>query len=198
MASARPRAVVFDLDEALLDRRRAWQYALEEAVIGVTGRRVDSAPLVDEYLRRPGSHVLAIVVDDRDHASRCQALCAELFQRSAMKRLLVHDGIGMALDRLRGERIEMGAVSREPHAVALKQAESTGLDRFLAVLAPTPPGAAWEPATRFADCLAYLGRDPAEAAFVSPDTDDRAGVEGTGAGVFATVAEVWGAISRKR
>jgi hypothetical protein len=78
--------VVFDLDEALLDRRRAWQYALEEAVIGVTGRRVDSAPLVGEYLRRPWSHVLAIVVENRDHAARCETLCAELYQRSAMKR----------------------------------------------------------------------------------------------------------------
>jgi hypothetical protein len=104
----------------------------------------------------------------------------------------------MALDRLRGERIEMGAVSREPHALALKQAESTGLDRFLAVLAPTPPGVPWDPAARFADCLAYLGRAPAETAFVSPDAQDRSTVEGMGARIFATVAEVGGAISGKR
>ena len=158
----------------------------------------ECAELVDEYLRRPWSHVLAIVVEDREQAARCEALCAEMYQRSAMKRLLVHEGIGMALDRLRGERIEMGAVSREPHAIALKQAESTGLDRFLAVLAPTPPGAPWDAAARFADCLAYLGRDAAQTAFVSPDADDRASVEGTGARIFVVVAEVEGAISGKR
>jgi phosphoglycolate phosphatase-like HAD superfamily hydrolase len=198
MPGARPRAVIFDLDEALLDRRRAWQYALEEAVIAVTGRRVAASPLVDEYRQRPWAHALAIVVDDRGQLPRCEALCVELFQRSAMKRLLVHEGTGMALDRLRGDRIEMGAISREPHAVAVKQAESTGLDRFLAVLAPTPAGAAWDPTARFAECLTYLRRTAPETAFVSPDAADRAIVEGTGAPVLATVAEVERAIGNRQ
>ena len=114
------RAVVFDLDDALLDRRPAWRYALEEAAISVTGRRVDARPLEDEYHRRPWRHAAAILLPDRGEAERAAELADQMFRRSALKRLLVHEGIGMALDHLRAARIEMGGISREAHALAIR------------------------------------------------------------------------------
>jgi hypothetical protein len=103
-----------------------------------------------------------------------------MYGRSALKKLLVHDGIGMALDRLRGDRIEMGAISREPHAMALKQVQSTGLDRFLSVLSATPVDAPWDPAARVAECLAFLERAATQSAFVSGEGDDLAAVGSAG------------------
>jgi beta-phosphoglucomutase-like phosphatase (HAD superfamily) len=167
-----PRAVILDLDEALLDSRRAWQYTLEEALVSVTGRRMDVSGLVEEYRRRPWREALSIVIPDARDRQRCETLCGLLYERSGMKKLLVHDGIGMALDELRGRRIEIGAVSRQAHAVAIRQIESTGLERFLSVLAATPAGERWEAPARVQQCLAFLERTPQEAAFVSPDSYD--------------------------
>jgi len=166
-----PRAVIFDLDETLLDRRCAWQYALEQAIAVACGRRVDASALVEEYRLRPWRHALSIVVDSPADRLRCEPLCAQMFERSALKRLLVHEGIGMALDALRGESVEVGAISREPHALALKQVQSTGLDRFLAVLAPSSGGES-DVHDRIARCLAFLERQPGECAFVSGDGHD--------------------------
>ena len=153
-------------------RGPAWRYAVEEAVASVTGRRIDAAPLVDEYRLRPWRHALSIVLDDARQVSACEALCPEMFQRSAMKRLLVPEGLGMALDTLRGERIEMGAISREPHTTALRQIQSTGLDRFLSVLAATPVGEGWDVAQRLATCQAFLECPASLCAFVSGEPID--------------------------
>ena len=180
-----PRAVVFDLDEVLLDSRRAWQYAVEEAIASVCARRVDARPLADEYCRRPWSHALAVLVDDPRQRDRCEQLCGEIFDRSAMKRLLVHDGIGMGLDNLRVRRIEVGAISRRPHAIALKQCQSTGLDRFLSVLSATPEKDRWDPNQRFSDCLLFLGYEPSACAFVSGGGADLKAIEPHGSRCFA-------------
>ncbi|MCC6386505.1 MAG: HAD hydrolase-like protein [Dehalococcoidia bacterium] len=168
------RAIVFDLDQVLLARETAWRYAIEEAVIAVTGRRVDARALAAEYHLRPWRHALSILVSDAEEGARCETLCVEMFRRSAMKKLLVHEGIGMALDAVRGERVEMGAISREPHVVALRQVQSTGLDRFIAVLSATPEGQPWQPGERIADCLAFLQTEPARAAYVASDRFDLA------------------------
>src|SRR6185312_5356030 len=130
-----PKAVIFDLDEALLDQRRAWQYAVEESVAMVCNRRIDASRLVAEYRGRPWGHALAVVVDEPAERLRCCELCVTVFERSGLKRLLVHEGIGMGLDAVRAAHVEMGAISRSRHNLALKQVQSTGLDRFLAVLA---------------------------------------------------------------
>jgi len=162
-----PKAVIFDLDETLIDSRRAWEYALEEAVLAVTGRRIDSRPLAEHYRRRPWPDAVAIVVSGSTGQERVADLAAEMFTRSALKRLLVHEGIGMALDVLRGDAIEVGAISRFPHRLALLQAQSTGLDRFLAVLAATPAGERFDQASRLDSCRAFLGYPPQQCAFVS-------------------------------
>ena len=175
------RAIIFDLDEALLLRSEAWRYAVEEAVVSVTGQRIDARPLCAEYRTRPWRHALSIVLSDLEQIGRCEALCTEMFQRSCMKKLLVHDGIGVALDSLRGLGVEMGAISHEPHALAIKQVQSTGLDRFLSVLSTTPEGSHWDPAERFADCLAFLERDASQCAFVAPAAADLRAVEAAGA-----------------
>lgn len=177
----RLRAIIFDLDETLLAREAAWRHALEEALIVVCGERIDTGPLADEYRLRPWRHALSVVLRDRSQIDTCEALCRELFSRSAMKKLLVHEGLGMALDVLRGARVEMGAISREPHGVALKQVQSTGLDRFLAVLSAQPEGEAWDPLARFEECRQFL-EYPAEAcAFVSHDAGDLRAVSREGA-----------------
>lgn len=173
------RAVIFDLDETLLVRSGAWAYALEEAVAAVTGRRIDTRPLAPEYRHRPWRDAAMVVASPPDAAAITE-LAEQFFRRSAMKRLLVHEGLGMALDGLRGARIETGAVSREPHAVALRQVESTGLDRFLAVLTPTPAGVGWDVTARVRQCLAYLEREAAAAVFVSGDEADLASVKAAG------------------
>jgi phosphoglycolate phosphatase-like HAD superfamily hydrolase len=174
------RAVIFDLDRVLLDARPAWRYTVEEAVVMATGRRIDASPLIDEYLHRPWAHALAILLDSAEERARCEDLCARITERSGMKRLLVHEGIGMGLDAVRAGRIEMGAISRAPHAIALKQAQSTGLDRFLSVLSATPTGEPWRPAERIAHCLRFLEREPAACAFVGTDDHDLAEAETAG------------------
>ena len=161
-----PKAIIFDLDEVLLDTRRAWQYAIEESVAMVCNRRVNAEPLVAEYRGRPWQHALTVLVETPAERQRCAELCVTVFERSAMKRLLVHEGSGMGLDALRAGRIEMGAISRRRHSLALKQVQSTGLDRFLAVLSATPEGEPWLPGARVTDCLRFLEREPGECLFV--------------------------------
>lgn len=180
-----PRAIIFDLDEVLLDSRRAWQYAVEESITSVCARRIDAGLLADEYRRRPLRHPLAVLVSDPAQLDRCEQLCREIFYRSGMKRLLVHDGISMALDRLRARRVEAGAISREPHAVALKQIQSTGLDRFLSVLAATPEHEPWDPGERFAHCLAFLGYDPSACVYISAEPADMEAIKPTGCSCLA-------------
>ncbi|MFN0095419.1 MAG: HAD family hydrolase [Dehalococcoidia bacterium] len=185
----RLKAIVFDLDVVLLDRSRAWANTLEQAVLLTTGARIDARALIAEYVNRPWRHALGVVLADLSQRDAAEARCRELFARSAMKHLLVHEGIGMALDRLRGARVEMGAISREPHRLALSQIESTGLDRFLTMLAPTPAGERWHPEQRVRDCLSYFDRPASVAAFVSADVHELAAVSKAGLeGAFAAWA----------
>ncbi|HKS92269.1 MAG TPA: HAD hydrolase-like protein [Tepidiformaceae bacterium] len=179
-ASATIKAVVFDLDEVLLDRGRAWQYALEEGVAMVCGCRIDGGPLVSEYSHRPWRHAVTVVVPDVVAREACEAACARIYQRGAQKRLLVHDGVGMGLDWIRSAQLAMGAVSREPHAVALKQLQSTGLDRFMTVLSPTPAGQDWDSGARVGECISYLRREACEVAFVSAEELDLEAAEQLG------------------
>jgi len=166
MTSRQARAIVLDLDTAVIDRRRAWQYAVEEAVLSVTGERATAAALVDEYHTRSFGDAVSILVRDPALRERCANVADQFFRRSALKRLLVFDGIGMALDRMRGERVEIGGITREPHRDALRQIESTGVDRFLTVLSPTNTGP-WNPVERFQECIAYMGRLPGDTVFFS-------------------------------
>lgn len=165
------RAVIFDLDEALLVRAPAWIYAIEEGVLSSTGSRVDARPLAGEYRSRPFEHALGVLIS-RDFTAECAELCAEIYNRSAMKKVLVHEGLGMALDVLRGLRIEAGAISREPHALARKQIESTGLDRFIAALSCTPAGEGWNPGARVSDCVRFFEQPVGRCLFVSHDGHD--------------------------
>lgn len=171
-----PRAIIFDLDRCLIDSRNAWRYCIEESIAAATGQRPNAADLVEEYHIRPWRDALRILTDSPETTARCEGLCETMFERSAMKKLLVHEGIGMALDALRGERIELGAISRLPHAKAVKQVQSTGLDRFLAVLSATPVGEPWRPVERAVPCLSFLEATPVESAFVSGDAADLATV----------------------
>ena len=180
----RPRLVVFDFDRALIDPRVAWRYCVEESVMMVTGERPRIEPLVEEYHLRPWRQALSIVVGDGAAVSRCEELCEQMFLRSAMKRLLVHEGIGMALDALRAERIDMAGISRLPNSLAVKQSQSTGMDRFLAIVSGTGEGERWSPGERFAECLRLLESAPEEAAFIGFDVSDRREVGRSGAQVF--------------
>ncbi|MBI2765057.1 MAG: HAD family hydrolase [Chloroflexi bacterium] len=175
------RAVIFDLDETLLARTGAWSYAIEESIVAVTGRRLAARELAAEYHSRPWRHALAVLLDDQAAMDRCEALCCEMFQRSAMKRLLVHEGMGMALDHVRAERVEMGAISREPHVLARRQIESTGLERFIAVLSATPQGVRWDVSARMAECQSFLECDAKRVAYVSGDGYDLRAAETAGA-----------------
>lgn len=185
-----PRALLFDLDRCLIDSRNAWRYCIEESIAAARGTRVDASSLVDEYHTRPWRDALSILATSAEEERRCAELCAIMFERSAMKRLLVHEGVGMALDSLRGQRIELGAISRLHHGLAVKQVQSTGLDRFLAVVATTPLGEPWDPAARISQCLTFLEADPARAALISGDTLDRAAAERQG---LRTYSAAWAA-----
>lgn len=167
-----PRAIIFDLDRCLIDPRKAWRYCIEEAIAAAAGRRVDASDLVEEYHTRPWRDALGVLAEAGER-ERLEDLCTTMFERSAMKKLLVHEGVGMALDALRGERIELGAISRLPHGVAVKQVQSTGLDRFLAVVATTPPAERWDPGARIVQCLAFLEAEARRSAFVSGERRDR-------------------------
>lgn len=190
-----PRAVIFDLDRCLIDSRNAWRYCIEESIAAALGRRTDASALVEEYHIRPWRDALGILTDPAE-SNRCVDLCDTMFARSAMKKLLVHEGVGMALDALRTERIELGAISRLPHGLAVKQVQSTGLDRFLAVVATTPASERWDPCARINQCLAFLEAAAPGAAFVSGDAHDRDDAGRTGvrpyAAAWAPAAEVDG------
>lgn len=177
---ARPKAIVFDLDEVLIDARPAWLYALEESVVSVSGRRENFRPLVTEYRRRPLRDVLAMLLPQPAERDRCETLFATMYGRSAMKKLLVHEGVGMALDQLRSLRVEMAAITRLHHGMAMRQLESTGLDRFFSVLSPTPQGERWDPAARAKECLGYLEYTPASCLFISGEGRDLASVGALG------------------
>lgn len=167
------KAVIFDLDSALIDSRQAWRYAVEEAIAATCGRRIDVGPLMREYHLRPWIHVLSVLLPDRAERERCETICIEISRRSGLKKLLVHEGIGMALDSLRAGSIEVGAITRHQHSLALKQAQSTGLDRFFAILAATPVNELYDPAARLGQCTAFLERGPTDCTLVSADPDDR-------------------------
>ena len=186
------RAVIFDLDETLIDSRPAWRYTFEETLMSVCNRRIDAQPLVDEYHRRPWRDSLAIVLDEPQDRRHGQELCERIAVRSAMKRLLVFEGVGMALDEIRAARIEIGAVSRLSHAIALKQAQATGLDRFLTVLLATPAGERWDPHARAAECLAWLARPPRECLFVGAEPRD---LEAMRAAAMDTVRATWAPVA---
>ena len=173
--------LVFDLDRVLLDGRRAWVYTLEQAILAACGRRLAVDPLLAEYGERPWRHALAVLLGDEAERRRCESLCEEIARRSALKQLLVHEGIGMALDGVRAAWVEMGAISREPHAVALKQVEATGLERFLTVLAATPPGTTWDAPARFEECRGYMGVALERCLFVSAAADDLRAIGARGA-----------------
>lgn len=179
-----PRAIVFDLDRCLIDPRAAWRYCIEESIAAASGRRVSALDLVDEYHQRPWSQALGVLLDTAEAVARCEELSQQMFERSAMKKLLVHEGVGMALDALRAERIELGAISRLPHATAVKQVQSTGLDRFLAVLSATPGNERWQPRLRFEHCIAFLEAPLSESAFVSGEGADLRDLGRLGAAVF--------------
>ncbi len=89
-----PKAVIFDLDAAVIDSRPAWKYALEEAVMMATGERIDATDLAEGFEWRPWEHVVPIVVQDRERQARCLELCERYYRRSALKWLLVFDGDG--------------------------------------------------------------------------------------------------------
>lgn len=128
---------------------------------------------------------MAVLVDRSDE-ERCAALAGSLLERSALKRLLVHEGVGMALDALRGDAIEVGAVSRAPHALARRHIDSTGIDRFVAVLSATPPGAPFDFAERARDCLAFLCYAPGHC--VAVVTTARDAVAARSAGLHVVTA----------
>lgn len=179
------RAVLFDLDTVLIDNEAAWRYTIEEAVASVSGRRISAQPLAEAYRRRPWRHALEVVLQDRAEIERCEQLCEVMTLRSSMKRLMVYEGTGMALDALRGSRIEMGVITRAEHSLALKQIQSTGLDRFLSVLAPTKQGERWDPAERLADCLRFIEQPAHACAFIAADRLDLAAGSAAGFHCFA-------------
>ena len=180
----RQRLAVFDLDEVLIDSRRAWQYAIEESVAALCGRRIAAAALVSEYRRRPWAHALSILVDEAELRARAADLAQEMYERSALKRLLVHEGIGMGLDRVRSHRIEVGAITRLPHGFALKQVQSTGLDRFITVLAATPDREPWAPHARITQCRTFTEHNPNEVDYIADDPADLAQASTHGARPF--------------
>jgi phosphoglycolate phosphatase-like HAD superfamily hydrolase len=147
--------------------------------------------LYDEYHTRPVGDALSVLVPDFARRDRCAAMFARMSQRSAMKRLLIFDGLGMALDELRGMRIDVGAISRNPHALARKQIESTGIDRFLAVLEATGDGECWDAAKLVRRAAAYLETNERRALYVGIEADvgqlEAAGLPAIHAG-WATIA----------
>ncbi|GIW13365.1 MAG: hypothetical protein KatS3mg062_0804 [Tepidiforma sp.] len=184
----RPRLVVFDLDRALVDSRPAFAYTIEEAVAAVTGRRLSARDLADAYHTRPWRDALRVLLDDPRQRDAAEALCLQYAERSALKRLLVFEGIGMALDELRAEQIDMAAITRLPYPLARKHIESTGLDRFLAVV--IPPAAAFDPAAQLAECYRLLETDPAGSAFVGPGRIERQAAQRAGAIAFVSAWSV--------
>jgi phosphoglycolate phosphatase-like HAD superfamily hydrolase len=175
-----PRLVIFDLDRAIIDARPAFAYAIEEAIAAVTGRRISARELADAYHARPWRDALRILLDDPRERDAAEDLCLQYAARSALKRLLVFEGVGMALDALRAAQIDMAAITRHPYQLARKQIESTGLDRFFALVVPPPEGR-FDPLAQLGECFRLLETAPAESALVAPGRFERTAAERAGA-----------------
>jgi beta-phosphoglucomutase-like phosphatase (HAD superfamily) len=176
----RPRLVIFDLDRSLIDARPAFCYAVEEAVAAVTGRRVSARELADAYHTRPWRDALQVLLDDPRQRDAAEDLCLQYAQRSALKRLLVFEGVGMSLDELRAEQIDMAAITRHPYRLARKQVESTGLDRFFSLVVP-PPAGRFDPAAQLAECFRLLETAPDQSAVIAPGRPERQAARRAGA-----------------
>lgn len=154
----------------MVDARRAWAFALQQAVAAVTGERIDAEPLATEYHRRPWRHAVAVVVRDPEQALAVERLCDTFFRSSALKHLRVYEGLPRQLDRFRERRVEVAAITRLPHELARRQIETLGLDRFFAVLAATEPESF--PESALASCQRFLGVAPERLLAVCGDRID--------------------------
>jgi phosphoserine phosphatase len=162
------RGAVFDLDEVLLNKRAAWAYTVEQALLSVAGRRTEPMALADEYRHRPWRDALLVLEPDREHVAAAAALCGKLWLRSALKRITVHAGIGMALAGLLAGGISMAAVTSVALPLARRQAQAAGVDRFLFALERNEDAAGAD-GNLYAAMAGLLHLRPGDVAFVSGD-----------------------------
>lgn len=169
------RGAVFDLDEVLLDKRAAWTYTIEQSLLSVTGARVDPTLLAAEYRHRPWREALRVLEVNGEHVRAAADLCGKMWERSALKRITVHEGIGMALAALLAGGVSMAAVTSVPLPLASRQAQAAGVDRFLVALEPHP-----EDVGGYARIAQLFRVGSAGVAFVSGDQTslDAAAMEG--------------------
>ncbi len=172
--ASQPCAVALDLDTVVVDARRAWAFALQQAVAAVTGERIDAERLAPEYHRRPWRHAVAVIVRDPMQAVAVERLCETFFRSSALKHLRVYEGLPRQLDRFRERRVEVAAISRLSHDLARRQIETLGLDRFFAVLATAPIERFPEPALESCERFLGVARERLLAVFADPADTARA------------------------
>ena len=163
--------VIFDLDETLIDDRNAWCYTIGESVLSTQGKRINPHPLLEEYRTRPWEDVISLLVEDREIQQTCLALCLRMERQSSLKHLLVFDGIGMALDKIR-DLAEIGVISRWPYSDATKRIQSTGLDRFFTAVIGTGENEIWDPSLRFSECYDLLGYGKSKSLYIGAETFD--------------------------
>lgn len=163
--------VIFDLDETLIDDRTAWCYTIEEAILSTLGKRIDPHPLLEEYRTRPWEDVISLLIENREIQQACLALCLRMERRSSLKHLLVFDGIGMALDKIR-DLTEIGVISRWPYSEATKRIQSTGLDRFFTAIIGTDENKSWDPSLQFSECYNLLGHEKSSSLYIGGETFD--------------------------
>lgn len=163
--------VIFDLDETLIDDRTAWCYTIEESILSTLGKRIDPHPLLEEYRTRPWKDVISLLVENRKIQQACLALCLQMERRSSLKHLLVFDGIGMALDKIR-DLAEIGVISRWPYSEANKRIQSTGLDRFFTAVIGTDENENWDPRLRFNECYKLLGYEKINSLYIGGEILD--------------------------
>ena len=115
--------------------------------------------------------MISLLIESREMQQACLALCLRMEQRSSLKHLLVFDGIGMALDKIR-DLTEIGVISRWPYSEATKRIQSTGLDRFFTAIIGTDKNKSWDPSLRFNECYNLLGYEKSSSLYIGGETPD--------------------------
>jgi len=165
------KCVIFDLDETIIDNRIAWCHTLTESILSVIGQRIDPKPLLAEYRTRYWEDVISLFVDNQVMQKKCLNLCHEMERRSSLKHLLVFEGIGMTLDKIR-DLADIGVISRWSHREATKRIQSTGLDRFFTGTVGTLEKETWDAGQRFSECCNFLGYKQSDSLYIGAEQFD--------------------------
>ena len=191
--SARPLALLFDLDGTLVDSIELIRSSFRHACAEVLRREIEE----EEWLAGVGTPLRTQMRDFARDDAECDALIAayRAFQLVHHDRLLgEYAGVRDALATLRAEGHSMGIVTSKGDAFAMRALTAMRLSEFMDVVIGCDSSTRHKPDPEPVHlALRRLGALPADAIFVGDSPHDIAA--GNAAGV-TTVGVLWGPFPR--